>query len=41
MALDYPVGRLMSIFLKPTLEKKYAEGLENLKRVTELEAPRN
>jgi uncharacterized protein YndB with AHSA1/START domain len=37
MAMEYPVGRLAALFLKPSLEKQLDQGLQNLKRLVEQE----
>ncbi len=35
MQLDYPVGRLSALFIKPTLETQFESGLAKLKEVVE------
>lgn len=35
MEMEYPVGRLSSIFIKPSLEEQFDKGLQNLKRLVE------
>lgn len=36
--LDYPLGRLSSLYLKPLLEEQFEQGLQDLKQLVELEA---
>lgn len=37
MAMEYPVGRLSALFIKPSLEEQLDRGLQNLKRLVEQE----
>lgn len=35
MELEYPIGRLSALFMKPTLEEQFQRGLQNLKTLIE------